>query len=342
MSGLPNLALRVPSPAAARRAGARSAGGSGGADYVERINRAIDHMLRHLAEPLKLEDVARAAHFSPFHFHRIFQLLVGETVHDFVKRLRLERALTLMAQQQHPPGPGTTAAGGGAAQRRRTLTQIALDCGFASSSDFSRSFRAHFGVAPRAFDHQRHQRERRAQMQTQLVPAAPHRLAGLPPGENPDGFEVRLREMPARRVAYQRVFRPYEGTGVLDAARRLLSWARARGLEGGQWLGYQWENPDVVALEHCRYDVGLVIPRDVPVDGEVSVCEFAPMTLAELELAGPVDLEMRALDWLFKTWLPRSGYVPDDQPGFEAWNGLPFAHGMEHFELRLQIAVVAA
>jgi AraC family transcriptional regulator len=66
------------------------------------------------------------------------------------------------------------------------------------------------------------------------------------------------------------------------------------------------------------------------------------MVLAELELAGPMELEMRALDWLYKTWLPRSGYVPDDQPGFEAWNGLPFAHGTEHFELRLQIAVVPA
>jgi hypothetical protein len=34
--------------------------------------------------------------------------------------------------------------------------------------------------------------------------------------------------------------------------------------------------------------------------------------------------------------------VPDDQPGFEAWNGEPFAHGLEHFDLRMQVAVVDA
>jgi AraC family transcriptional regulator len=40
-------------------------------DYVHRVNRAIDHITRHLAEPLPLDEVARVACFSPYHFHRI-------------------------------------------------------------------------------------------------------------------------------------------------------------------------------------------------------------------------------------------------------------------------------
>ena len=94
------------------------------ADYVNRINRAIDHVIRNLAESLKLEDVARVACFSPFHFHRIFRSLVGETLAQFVKRVRLERALYLLSHREGS-----------------TLTEIALACGFSSSSDFSRSFR---------------------------------------------------------------------------------------------------------------------------------------------------------------------------------------------------------
>jgi AraC family transcriptional regulator len=42
-------------------------------DYVGRINRAIDHVTRHLSAPLKLEQLARVAAFSPFHFHRVFK-----------------------------------------------------------------------------------------------------------------------------------------------------------------------------------------------------------------------------------------------------------------------------
>jgi AraC family transcriptional regulator len=58
---------------------------------VERVNRAIDYIVDRLSEPLRLGGVSRAARLSPFHFHRVFQALLGETPGDFVKRLRLEK-----------------------------------------------------------------------------------------------------------------------------------------------------------------------------------------------------------------------------------------------------------
>ena len=54
-------------------------------DYVDRINRAIDHVTRNLGEPLDLDAVAKVACFSPHHFHRIFRALVGETLGSFIK-----------------------------------------------------------------------------------------------------------------------------------------------------------------------------------------------------------------------------------------------------------------
>lgn len=76
--------------------------------------------------------------------------------------------------------------------------------------------------------------------------------------------------------------------------------------------------------------------------GEIGVTTFPAMRVAELAIAGSIELEMRAIDYIYRTWLPASGHVPDHQPGFEVWNGVPFAHGHEHFELRLHIAVVDA
>ncbi len=67
------------------------------ADYIERTNAALDFIVRNLDGELKLEDVAQAACFSPFHFHRVFRSLLGETLNQFVKRQRLERALYLMS-----------------------------------------------------------------------------------------------------------------------------------------------------------------------------------------------------------------------------------------------------
>ncbi len=94
----------------------------------------------------------------------------------------------------------------------------------------------------------------------------------------------------------------------------------------------------MVALEDCRYDVAVVAPDATP-DGEVGCYEFPAMRVAEVHLSGSIELEMRALDWIYGTWLPQSGYEPEALPAFEAWKGQPFAHGMEHFELSCQLPV---
>jgi AraC family transcriptional regulator len=302
--------------------------GSKSLDYVDRVNRAIDFILRNLDQPLQLEVVARAACFSPFHFHRIFRSLVGESLSEFVKRLRLERAVSLMSQKSW------------ATSRQHSLTDIALACGFDSSSDFSRCFKQRYEVAPSRFDVDSFRRKRRKNWQAAVAdPEDRHRLNRLKPGKNPDGFEVQLRRLPPRSVAYIRVADSYRDGEVIKAIQSLMEWAEPRGLAEGQWLGYMWDNPEITPHEKCRYDVGLVVPEITP-RGEVSRIEFPAMQVAEIEIRGNIQLELRALDWLYATWLPSSGFVPTDQPGFEVWIGRPFAHGTEYFEILLHLPVV--
>jgi AraC family transcriptional regulator len=61
-------------------------------EYVARINRVIDYIESHLDERLSLERLAKVANFSPFHFHRIFGAMVGQTLNQFIARLRAEKA----------------------------------------------------------------------------------------------------------------------------------------------------------------------------------------------------------------------------------------------------------
>jgi AraC family transcriptional regulator len=299
------------------------------ADYVERTNAAIDYIVRNLDGDLKLDDVARVACFSPFHFPRVFRSILGETLNQFVKRQRLERALYLMSHAPH-----------------RSLTEISLECGFSSSSDFSRSFKDRFGVPPSAFDLQHFRNSRREEFDAAMS-RQEHgpSFARLPEGQNPDGFEVTLRTLPARTVAYIRVLDPYRPTVVQEACERLIAWAEERGFADGQWLGYMWEDPEIVALKDCRYDVAVVVEdgrADFRPEGEVGRFEFPAMRVAEVALSGDIQLVQRAIDWLFGTWLPRSGFEPDAQPAFEVWNGRPFSHGTEHFEISCQLPIKKA
>jgi AraC family transcriptional regulator len=290
--------------------------------YIQRVNLAIDYIVGHFDEPLRLRDLARVAMLSPFHFHRVFQALIGSTPADFVQRLRLEKALGLLS---HPRPP--------------SLTAIAMACGFSSPSDFSRCFKRRFGVPPSAFDVGAWRRAHGAEVEAivEQVTARPH-VERLPSRHNPDSFRVRIRELPARAVAYIRVERPYQGDRAMKAVWRLLAWAERNGLADGQWLGYQWDNPEITSLEDCRYYVAVEAERFTP-RGEVGRYRFLPMTVAEVAIRGGLDLELRALQWLYGSWLPRSGFVPDDQPAFEAWLGRPFAHGTEYFELAAQLPI---
>jgi AraC-like DNA-binding protein len=98
--------------------------------------RAVEAALwleAHAGEDVSLEDAARAAGLSPFHFLRLFSAVVGATPHQYLVRLRLARAARLLAEEERP------------------VTDIAFDCGFADLSNFVRTFRRAAGVSPREF-----------------------------------------------------------------------------------------------------------------------------------------------------------------------------------------------
>ena len=64
-------------------------------DYRARLIRVFVHIRRHLDGPLALDDLAGLAGFSPFHFHRVFRGMTGESVQAHIRRLRLERTAAI-------------------------------------------------------------------------------------------------------------------------------------------------------------------------------------------------------------------------------------------------------
>jgi AraC-like DNA-binding protein len=84
----------------------------------------------HAHEPVDLEGTARAAGVSPFHFLRLFAGVLGVTPHQYVVRSRLRRAARLLTDDD------------------RSVTDVALEAGFADLSNFVRTFHRAAGVSP--------------------------------------------------------------------------------------------------------------------------------------------------------------------------------------------------
>ncbi|MCU0696007.1 MAG: AraC family transcriptional regulator [Myxococcaceae bacterium] len=262
-------------------------------DYTERINRVMNVIAERLDSPPSLAQLARVAAFSPFHFHRVFRGVTGETVHGYVMRCRVERAALLL--------------GRGSSTRR--LTDLALELGFSSGAELSRAFRARFGVTPSGF-----RREKRKNPQGPLR-EGPYRR----------GHERTLRvtvvERLERTLAFIRITAPFETGRLEHAGRRLLDWATRQGLSTTPLLGLSHDDPDVVALAKCRYDLALETARS---GHGVSTRTLPTSTWAELRVEGTPRAMEHGWSWLFSHWLPSSGYEPGALPGVERYE-----HGLD-------------
>ena len=95
------------------------------------MHAVIEYIDRHLDEELDLATLADVAHFSPFHFHRLFRALTGEALGDYLRRRRLEMAAMRLRSQLQVP-----------------VLQIALGVGFGSAEAFARASAARFGCSP--------------------------------------------------------------------------------------------------------------------------------------------------------------------------------------------------
>jgi AraC-like DNA-binding protein len=120
-------------------------------DAFRRLSRARE-MLRDVADrPLTIDEVARDAAMSPFHFIRQFSALFGDTPHQFRIEARLDRAKRLLARGDH------------------SVTDVCMEVGFSSLGSFSDLFSRRVGMPPSAY-------RRRARSMVAMPGALPKEL----------------------------------------------------------------------------------------------------------------------------------------------------------------------
>jgi AraC family transcriptional regulator len=99
-------------------------------EWLKQMQAAIDYMEEHMEERITIEEIARAGCSSPFHFQRMFYMLTGVTVGEYMRR----RRLTLAAQEL-----------AGSASK---VLDVALKYGYDSPESFAKAFRKLHGIPP--------------------------------------------------------------------------------------------------------------------------------------------------------------------------------------------------
>ena len=262
----------------------------------------LTHIQEHLDEALDLEELARVACFSSYHFHRVFAAMTGETIADHVRRLRLERAAIELR------------SGG------KQVIQVALDAGYEAHEAFTRAFKAAYGLSPAGF--------RRATRPIAIHPAPSgvHFRQGVPLTTfnrnhiTTKVMKVITRKIKPMRVAYLRHVGPYENVNQtwIDLTARLS--ADSQICKGSVFIGIGHDNPSVTPASELRYDACITVDEEYEPKKPVEMQTIAGGDYAVVKNC-PAGKIKDAFQYLYGKWLARSSRELRPSPGFLVFVG---------------------
>jgi AraC family transcriptional regulator len=314
-------------------------------DYIRRINRVLDHIESHLSEELTLDDLAGIAHFSPFHFHRIFTAFMNETPGRFLSRVRLGKAARRLLELPDEP-----------------VTRIALDCGFSSPAAFAHAFKQAYGMTARqwrAGSGQNRKLDQADRKHPQTAGKFAKEIDVKPVYSSGVTFtqrwrmtmqyqgeltaDVEIREMEATPVGYIRHVGPYQENAALfeRLIGKLMAWAGPRDLLGPdtKLMTVYHDDPNLVEEDKLRISVCINVPAETEPEGEVGRMELAGGRYAVGRFQCDDTQFGQAWGAMYGGWLPESGYLPDDRHAFELYLTPPDHHpeGKHDFEIWLPV-----
>ena len=257
--------------------------------YSERLDRVAAYIEAHLDDNVDLLTLSEVAHLSPYHFHRVYHAISGETVAVTVKRLRLQRAA------------------GDLVQSKKSVAEVAKRSGLGSVSSFTRSFKSEYGFPP-ALYRQRGSHTRfpvAAQLSTAL-----HR-------------EVSLISVPTMTGIYA----DHQGSYLMIARAfdRIFRFAQAHDFLARVTavVGIYDDDPFSMPESQLRSRACLMIEDATVIKDDGLRVEIPGGLCAVLRHQGPYADMRLAYQWLYGQWLPHSGYDAADAPVFEIYLNHP-------------------
>ena len=238
------------------------------------VIQALLHIQAHLDSDLSLDSVASDVGVSPFHFHRLFQDTVGETLKSYTQRLRLERAALHMLLHD------------------ATVLDIALANGYQTHETFTRAFKRQFGMTPSQY-RKAHPSLRTddgkneiARKQQEVI----NRYAGI--YQLSTVRTVKLRPIP---VVFLRSYGPYDKVDP-SLYDDLVAWASARGLIDTDplLLGMANDPPGITPEDRLRFDCCLMMRDPIRPEPPFGYQEIPGGHYAFASYVGPFDMTMEA------------------------------------------------
>lgn len=259
--------------------------------YEDAVQRVIEQIVMHLDDALSLEGLAQTAGLSPFHFHRVFRGMVGETPLELSRRLRLERAAWRLAYSDAP------------------ITEIAFDAGYETHEAFTRAFRSLYNTSPTGFRAMPHPRIELAAGCGVHFSASGRVAAFVPRDTGGQHMDVAIKDMPAVRVATVPHVGPYNQ--IDSAFGKLGAIAGPAGLfqhPEAAMIGIYYDDPQTTPASELRSEAGIRVAEDVTLPSGLQDQRLSAGKYAVATHIGPYEQLGDVWARFLGEWLPQSGH----------------------------------
>lgn len=257
--------------------------------YEDRLQRVTSYIYENLDQDIDLDRLAEIACMSPYHWHRIYRAVYGETITVTVKRLRLSRAAADISNTSMP------------------IQEIAKRSGYKNLQSFTRLFKLAYGMPPATY--------RNVGGHTDYQP--PYNQ------ERTEMHDITIKELPTRRVAcighkgsYMNIGNAFDQMfGAIG--NRQLDWSKL-------WTaGIFYDDPMACPEPELRSKAALIVDAEFDITPPLEEGTIAGGKYAVLRHKGPYADMQKAYQWFYGEWLINSGYEAADAPVFELYVNNP-------------------
>lgn len=260
-------------------------------EYEKAVNRVVDYINKHLYDNPGIKELAKIANMSEFHFHRIFKVVIGENVGEYISRIRMED----IAQRLR--------------MTKSNISDISERTGYGTKHALSKAFRKHFGMSPSAYRKLPKNIELFFTKNRDIQPVIPE-----------------IRTVEEKKIVYIRIIDWYGSPqSYIRAWRELAKFARQNNLlrDDTEYIGLSFDDPTITPPEKCRFYACFTTGENIKPTGPFGIHTIKPGQYAVFTHRGAYRRLIDTYYYIYIDWLPGSGYETRGAMSFEKYLNSP-------------------
>lgn len=288
-------------------------------EYIKRITAVLDFIEKNLDADLSLEKLSKKARYSSFHFHRVFSIVVGESVNKFVIRKRVERIASILLVEQN-----------------RSIKELAFTYGFNSESSFSRTFKQFYGITPTAFKSDGKNILSKIGIEPFLLEKYICSIDETQKWMHMNA-QIEVKQLPEIKLLGIMEIGKFEKMGSLF--ERLMKWGTQKGIlspYGFKAITIYHDNPNVTQREKSRFSACITVDQETEGEGEIRSLKIEKGKYA----VGHFEIDATDIPKAWQSmlvWVLENDYKFRDGDYFEAYLNDHTTHPEQQFIIEINI-----